>query len=262
MNKKRVVALADMHCGHRAGLTPPDFQDSTTAGPKKRRRYAQFQQQVWKFYAKTLAELQPIDDLFVVGDAVDGKGERSGGTEQLTLARTEQVEQAVACINEAKAKQVYMIYGTAYHTGLDDDWEDLIAERVGAEISGHESIEVYKTVFDLKHFVGGSGVPHTRDTAINREELWNMVWAYDGVQPRADILIRAHVHYFRYGGDGRRLRMTLPALQGYGSKYGIRKCSGTISIGLVHFDVYENGEYFWQPHLLDSALLRIKPRKG
>jgi hypothetical protein len=262
MNPKRIVVMADTHCGHRVGLTPPAWQDSPTSGPVKRRRHAKFQKQVWDFYARTLDELQPIDDLFVVGDAVDGKGERSGGTEQLTLARTEQVDMAATCIAEAKAKKIYMIYGTAYHTGQDDDWEDLVADKVGAEISGHDWITVGKTTFDLKHHLGGSTIPHGRFTAIARDALWNLVWAADGRQPQADVIIRAHVHYFVYFGDGQKVGIVLPALQGYGSKFGIRRCSGTVSIGLVHFDVYDDGRYSWHPHLLDSALLRIRPKRG
>lgn len=262
MKMKRVVAISDLHCGHRVGLTPPGWQYSDKTGPAKWRRHAKFQKAVWTFYSRALKKLQPIDDLFVVGDAVDGKGERSGGTEQLIVARTEQTDMAAECISEAKAKKIYMIYGTAYHTGVDDDWEDIVADKVGAEISGHESVRVFKTIFDLKHYVGGSSVPHTRHTAIDREGLWNIVWASEGGQPKADVLIRAHVHYFIYGGDGKQLRMILPALQGYGSKHGIRRCSGTVKIGFVHFDVYENGGLYWEPHLLDSVLLRIRPKRG
>ena len=155
-----------------------------------------------------------------------------------------------------------MIYGTDYHVGRDDDWEDIVSERVGAEISGHEWVNVNGVTFDLKHHLGGSTIPHGRYTAISRDALWNLVWASDGRQPQADIILRAHVHYFVYAGDEKKLGIVMPALQGYGSKYGIRRCSGTVSIGLLSFDVEDDGRYSWEPHLLDSALLRIKPKRG
>ena len=43
--------------------------------------------------------------------------------------------------------------------------------------------------------------------------------------------------------------MTTPGLQGYGSKFGARIMSGTVDIGLVHFDVYGPNQYDWDKHL-------------
>ena len=87
--------------------------------------------------------------------------------------------------------------------------------------------------------------------------MWNKMWhAEHERQPNADVIIRAHVHYHNYcGGDG-WLAMTLPALQGYGSNFGARECEGIVDIGMVKFDVYENGEYKWK--LIDAKLAQQK----
>lgn len=258
---KRIVAVSDFHCGHRVGLTPPSWQYSVDSGPQVYRKFAKFQRGVWDYYSKTLAELQPIDCLFVVGDCVDGPGLRTGGTELITRDRTEQVEMATACINEAKAKKVYMFYGTSYHTGDQEDWEDLIAKDVGADISGHDWVTVGKTTFDLKHHVGSSTIPHGRYTAIAREALWNLVWARDKRQPDADVIVRAHVHYHVYVGDGHKIGIILPGLQGYGSKFGVRRCSGVVDIGFISGVVGDDGGFSWRSHILNTDLLRIEPKK-
>lgn len=255
---KRIVAMADTHCGHWVGLTPPEWQNLTLA-----KKYLSFQQEMWQWYAETLAKLKPIDVLLFLGDAIDGKGERSGGTELITTDRTIQAEMAEACIKEAEADHVRMIFGTPYHTGANEDWEKPIAKALKVSIKGHDWVDVNGVKFDLKHYIGGSQIPHGRFTAIGKDMLWNLLWSVDGRQEKADIILRAHVHYAVDVGElglGRR-GIILPGLQGYGSKFGIRRCSGRIDIGFVHFDVYGKGKYNWEPHLFESSILKISATK-
>jgi hypothetical protein len=539
---KRIVVAADFHCGNRVGLTPPAWQDSPETGPEYFRKFAKFQREVWNYYASELAALQPVDYFFFIGDAVDGKNERSGGTELINTDRIAQAEMAAACINEAHAREVYMVFGcltaghriltddlrwvsvetlkpgdgllafeesgngrmrrrligstvlsnvpfesdvydlilsdgkkvtangehrfllrrggrqydwvsvehlhriahpttpgfgkpdglsdyfpmpfprtipvwdedrsyeagylagffdgegtvnqpvkirerngrvsenpeyglrvtavqkdnialavavaaleklgfrypsvlphdnrkhdikvlnilggigsllqflgqvrparllknfkveklgsikpgvkdeslkivdvrkagrqivyglqttsktyisdgflshnTPYHTGVDEDWESVVAKNVGAEISGREFIGVEGVMFDLAHYVGGSQAPYGSATAIARDLVWNIIWARDGKQPNADCIIRGHTHRSVYLELFGKSGESLPALQGYGSKFGVRKCRGTVDIGFMHLDV-ENGEVNRCPHILDSPLLQIEPR--
>jgi hypothetical protein len=257
---KRIVVASDFHCGNRVGLTPPAWQDSPETGPEYFRKYAKFQREVWNFYAAELAALQPVDYFFFIGDAVDGKNERSGGTELINTDRIAQAEMAAACINEAHAREVYMVFGTPYHTGVDEDWESVVAKNVGAEISGREWVEVEGVMFDLAHFVSGSSVPHGPFTPLARDLIWNILWARDEGQPDADFIIRAHVHYSIYLEMFGKAAMICPALQGYGSKYGVRKCRGKVDIGFVSLDV-EAGKVDRCPHIFKSDLLQIEPKR-
>ena len=75
MPTKRVVVISEEHCGHLAGLTPPQWQ--VAYKPKsdtKRNKWAKLQRDLWGFYEKTIEELQPIDILINNGDAIDGRG--------------------------------------------------------------------------------------------------------------------------------------------------------------------------------------------
>ena len=260
MAKKRVVITGDPHCGHHSGLTPPSWWLNPSpidgeAEPTRRRRqkWGTLQRECWGWTMKQFARLQPIDLLIVAGDCIEGKGARSGGTELLTADRNDQVDMACEVIRRAKAKKVAMVRGTGYHDGQDDDWEDQNAERVGASIGDHEWYEVNGVVLDVKHHIGSSSIPHGRATPILRDGLWNAVWHEHEEQPRGDILIRAHVHYHVYTGGIRAgrpwLAMTLPALQGMGSKYGARRCSGHVDFGFVHFDIDAHGGWQWQSHV-------------
>jgi hypothetical protein len=184
------------------------------------------------------------------GDAVDGDGRRSGGTEQLTTDPIEQAEWATAALKRFRGKQYMMTYGTPYHTGVKADYEDIIAAKLGCEIKATLDIEVNGVRFNFKHKIGGSTIPHGRATALMRDKLWNDIWADRGEFPKADVMVRSHVHYHQYTGTHDYLALTTPALQGYGSKYGARQVSGTVDYGFTVFKVSKSGEMSWKAHIL------------
>ena len=103
-------------------------------------------------------------------------------------------------------------------------------------------------MIDIKHHVGSSQIPHGRHTAVARDRLQNVLWAEHDEQPKANIIIRSHVHYFSFCGGSNWLAMTTPAMQGYGSKFGARRMSAPVDVGLIHFDIDEEGGYQWQAH--------------
>lgn len=255
---RRVVVVSDFHCGHVVGLTPPGW-DHDVKHPQLKKSNA-MRRMIWAHYEDTLKALQPIDVLICNADLIEGKGERSGGTELLYADRLQQCEMAADAIQVARAKTVVMSYGTSYHTGRDEDLERVVAGRVSAlKIGSRDDIDVNSTIINYRHYVGSSQVPHTRFTALGREALWNVLWSERGEYPKAHVILRSHVHYHVYAGGPGWLVMTTPALQGYGSKYGARMMSGIVDIGLLSFDVSGPNEYTWRSHLL--RLPRSEPMK-
>jgi hypothetical protein len=247
---KRTLVIADLHAGHRAGLTPPGWQYPLDSGDPERQAFALAQRINWEWFARHVDELRPINNLLINGDCLDGKGDRSGGTEHVELDRNKQAEMAIQIIEYIKPEKIVMTYGTAYHTGREEDFEQPIARAVNAKIGGHEWVDIEGVIFDMKHKIGGSQIPHGRYTAVAREALWNLVWAANGGQPKADIILRSHVHYFAHCGNSDTLAIVTPALQGWGSKYGARECSGVVDIGFLHFDIAGKGDYTWHAHIL------------
>ena len=248
---KRLVVISDLHSGAVTGLTPPDWQYRFIKNDKtKRNKYSALQQQCWDFYDKTIQSLKPIDILVVNGDMIDGRGEKSGGTELIETDRQRQCEMAAEAIMRSSSDKIFCLYGTAYHSGAYEDFENLVADYVKSEkIGSHEWLDVNGVMFDFKHHLGSSNIPHGRFTPIARENLWSQIWAERDEQPKSDILVRSHVHYFGYTGNGKFLGITTPALQSMGSKFGSRRCSGVVDFGLVSFDIDSNGRYSWQAHL-------------
>lgn len=216
--------------------------------------------------------MKPVDILFVGGDALDGKGERSGGVELRTADRLEQVEMASEFIDYIDAPKTRLVYGTRYHTGREEDFEEVIVGPWGGEkrkkhfkdihyddalltkpdmsIQGHGFYNVDGCIVDDKHKIGGSNVPHGRMTALARAQLWNTLWNERLRQPKANIIARHHVHYHVFCGGPGWLAFTVPPLC-WGTTFGIRECEGLVDIGMVYVDVFPNGRWTWDSILAD-----------
>jgi hypothetical protein len=242
---KRVVVISDLHCGSDVGLTYPDWQQTA------------LQEELWEVYAGMIDALRPIDVLIVNGDMIDGKASRWGSTGLITADRVEQAEMAVKAIAFTDATEMYLTYGTPYHAGSGEDFEVVVADKLRARIEPQLWVEVNGIVFDAKHFISASSVPHGRHTSIARDRLWNILWADMEQQPKSDVFIRSHVHYFNFAGGTSWVAMTTPALQGLGCKFGSRIPSGTVDYGLVYFDVDDDGGFSW-----DSDTILIDTQKN
>ena len=258
---KRIVVMGDQHTGHNVGLTSPDYQLEARFISRNNRSSAVSRKKCWAWFAKRIDALKPIDILLSMGDAIDGKGTKTGGSELAISNRVEQCKAAADVINYVGAKKVGMVYGTPYHTGKEEDWEDVVASYVDnlEFISGQKFPKINGVQFDIKHKVSSSSIPHGRMTALARAKMWNTIWHSEHEQqPKAHVIIRGHVHYHNYcGGDG-WVAMSCPAMQGFGSKFGVRQCEGLAQMGFLVFDIDEKGDYRWHVEL--AHLLHMKAR--
>lgn len=235
---KRVVAISDLHCGHRIGLTPPDY------APRNTSKWHTAQRALWKEYCRMVKAYSPVDVLLVLGDVIDGRGEKSGSSELITTDIQVQCNMAADCINMWNAPEICMVFGTAYHTGSVQNNEESVAEKVNAnKIGGQEWVKVDNVTFDLKHFVGNTSTPYGMNP-VSKDWVWNLVWNIRGEQPLSNIFLRGHVHNFSHVGNDSYLGITLPALQGLGSKFGTKIPSKRVDFGMVYFDV-KGDKYTW-----------------
>lgn len=252
--RKRLVALGDTHCGSVVGLTPPIWQPKSMPWLP----FRGIQKELWRWFAQQIEELKPIDILLVNGDGIEGKGRRSGGADVFVPGLKDQATMLANVLGTVEAQAIIMTEGTEYHANTEDgeNLEEWAANEVGAQIHERAFLEVNGNVIDARHFVGSSSIPHGRFTAAAREHFWNVVQAARGEAPEAGIILRSHVHYHNYCGGPGWLAMTLPALQGPGTKFGKKKCSGVVDFGLVVFDFDENGGYRWEARTLE---LKARP---
>lgn len=250
----RVLVAGDLHCGSVVGLTPPAYRHIATEADKKaaaKSRYSKFsvlQNALWLKADAILRAFAPYDIIMWTGDMIDGDGPRSGGTELIVVDRLEQSKMAVSVCQHfvkragrTKVRQ-YGVYGTPYHVGAQEEFELTVSENAGWEqIGNHTWVDLNGCVFDLKHNISSSSTPQGRATGLLSQILWNELWAARALQPKAKVVLRGHTHYYMGVDTDTCAAFTCPALQGFGSRYGARLCSGLIHYGMMYFDVDQKG---------------------
>lgn len=152
-----------------------------------------------------------------------------------------------------------MTYGTPYHVGKDaEDFERGIAQRLGAKIEGHLYLKIEGLVFDIRHKIGSSAIPHGRATSILRELSWALIKEANDTAPHVDVIIRSHAHYFiDIKQFGKRAIIT-PGLQLARGRFGSRECTGEIDWGAIRL-IIDDGKIIQED--IDICRLRAnKPR--
>ena len=258
---QRILIEADYHSHHRAGLNAPDYWMPERG---KNGKWGRMQRELWNARCDILERIGPVDCHAINGDAIDGRGEASGSTELLAdpswlnqIANAEECARQVECRGKPRS---IMSRGTGYHVGKLDDYEDMLADNLGATIKDHPFFTVDGVTFDMKHKIGASSIPHGRGTPIARDRLWNILWAERGEQPKADVILRSHTHYYSYVGGAGWVAMITPGLQAASTKYGGRICSGTVDWGVIVFEV-DDGEFDWTAHLVNLKANKVKAVK-
>ena len=237
----RLFCGGDTHCGSVVGLTPPRWQQNEQ------------QKEMWDTWRKGLRKHRPFDLAIWNADLIDGKSLRTGSTDVLTADRREQVQMAKKCVEAVQAPINLFTYGTPYHVGASEDWEGVLADMCGSTIKSHHYVDIAGVPFSIKHKVGSSTIPHGRFTPLAKEKVWDSIWSEEKNQhPRSRVFIRSHVHFHNFCGKKGTdwwLAMTLPALQGLGSKFGARQCIGTVDFGFVWMDVDKGRVQDWDAEI-------------
>jgi len=244
MLKKEVVVLSDLHVGSRAGLTNE---------PKN-----ELQEELFKQYQENIRIWKNPDIVIANGDLIDGKSKNdSSQTEQDVL---KQCKIAFELLQMWKAKKYYLTYGTAFHVSSKmegSDYEDVIVDYLNTWKSNcayirdyYDNLNINGVVFNVKHQVGFSTLPHGRGTSILKEVLWNYYKTVIQHGIKADIIIRSHVHYYIAIEMNRIEVVTTPTYQAADTKFGNRICSGDIDVGSLRYIVKGIGKWIRQKHLL------------
>lgn len=250
--------FADKHCGHKAGLTPPRYQDSTEF------KWGISQREAWKWYTDSIKKYGPFDVTFEVGDLIAGKNDKQGGTQLITTDRNQQVTMAMQTIEATKCKKVRMVYGTPYHAGREEDWELTLCKRLldsgyDAKIDAEDFYDINGVVISLKHHMARSAQDSLMGTPLRKEALYNDQWVNIGIQQKADIIIRGHVHYFDHDESVNRHVISCPALCTLGDKFGARIVKGVVHFGFVTIDISKTGKINIEKHIETLASQPDKP---
>jgi hypothetical protein len=239
---KRVVVLADPHCGHRVGLTPPKYQSGN-------REQMNRLSERWKWFKSTINKLKPFGCAVWLGDLCDGLGKDT--SECILPDLNRQIRGAIEIVETVGAKTNFFVYGTAFHVRTKDglELETEVAKHFNAEIHGQIQVKVDDYILDCRHSAGSkSGIKTSRGLPIAKERESNIAWWMEGCQELATHYFRAHVHYLYEAGEPNRWQgYAVPALQDHGTKYG-RVLSNTVHMGFGVLTIKDGEWPIWKIH--------------
>jgi len=187
----------------------------------------------------TIEKLRPIDACCCLGDAIDGRGEKSGGVELVERDRNEQAKIAAGILLQTLAKSHYMVCGTPYHSGKEECWDRAVGELVFAEhIADKMRVDFNGTVVDMKHKVGGTSIPHGAFTAAAKAGFLSTVDSARGASDPASVFIRGHRHSYSLSKAKGQMHIVLPGLQ-VGSRFCDREVDGEPDVGVVLIEFHQ-----------------------
>ena len=240
------LLVSDLHCGHVLGLTPPDYWQGRCKG---------LQRGLWEWWAEEVKAIGPVDFAIFDGDLTDGPGRK----ETLGLWTTDSEEQAdvaAESLSIVKARERYICYGTPFHTVTSLSIENLIAHKLGAEIRDTLRLKVqgkgWEVRFNARHVQGRSDIPTGQGAQTGKEIIREMLQSMIEDYKPADILARAHTHYwFRIEIAGRTAIsipcMMLPDPDRGRSIYARRLRTMYYDVGLVYIEIDRQGEVYIRP---------------
>ncbi len=207
---KKLAVVSDLQCGSIFGMLPPNFITSEGI-PKLQNAGQKYLWECWIDYADRLKEFKP-DAIIVNGDLIDGPQRKQESTELSLPLLFDQTEAAEMCLRVLQKRRPdmkwYFVQGTEYHVGRAAMHEEQIAKAMGAikypslgsgvYVREVLWLDVDGVIIEASHHVSVTQGFY-RLTALDREMQWSAMAAKDNSKgvPKADLLIRSHVHNFQ-----------------------------------------------------------------
>lgn len=160
----------------------------------------------------------------------------------------------------------YAVAGTEYHSGKGGKWDNHIAKLLGVTPDDAGAFarpflftDYDGVTFDIAHHIGNSFVPASKYTPLQREFVAAAVSARGGNWPKADWIIRAHSHRYRWIPEDEESPniLTLPGWQAAGPYVNRIVRSAPFAIGLCVI-ITDNGRSELQRKLYKWATPKVE----
>lgn len=249
---KRIVVVSDLHAGSMYGMLPPGFR--TFEGVQRPQNPGQvYLWQCWLDFVGRALKFKP-DAVIVNGDLVDGSQRANRGSELALPAWKDQRDAAIGVLKELKkrasAAKWYFTQGTPYHVGNFGAAEEDIAAALGGEEYFSVGtgklcretlwLETEGVIIEAAHHISVS-TGFYRLTALDREMQWSAISGKDSTKgvPKADLIVRSHVHYFSLGEHASKIGVTTPCWQlqtRYMRKHSVHRLHPDVGGLLIEID--------------------------
>jgi len=274
---KTALFVSDMHVGASTALAPPIMYKSETQNEVRANKIQMKIYDAWVNCIDNLSKKPMV--LGINGEPIDGGNPKNHGQQSTLPNVRDQCNTSVQLLAMIGAENIIMTRGSGYHVQIGDiPIEEFIARELRAkryraysgqdhtDVDGNNNLQaltdyfaIFKVsgkVFNMTHHVGYSKLELYRTTALARE-MMALKLASDKY-PKADVIVRSHVHYHVRVGFTHSQGFTVPAWKlpdGHLFRQGMAGTSP--DIGMVEVVIEPNGELIVRPLIED---INVKPR--
>lgn len=214
---RNVVVISDTHCGCQFGLCIPGKFKLDGGGvympSKNQKKVYKWWREFWNEWIPEVTKNQPFI-LVHNGDAIDGRHHNS--TTQISQNIADQVNLAYELLAPVvkKSAQYYHIRGTEAHIGQSGEFEEILAQQLGAipnEDGNYARWELWlklnHALIHFAHHIGTTGRTHYETSAVMAELAEMYAEAGRWKEHSPDVVVRSHRH--------RNIEIRVPSALGY-----------------------------------------------
>lgn len=202
---RKVLFIADTHCGNVAGLAPPGYRCD---------KLRDLQEQFYSWFVAERNKYGPYDACVALGDLTDGEGKKGTlDTFETDIKRQQEAAALIIADCGVPADKIFIVRGTPFHTNGALEYEDRVAEIVGCSIKDVQKIEVEGWKIHGKHVSGRSDIPYGQGTPLLKELTRLEAQAFRDDADAPDVIARGHVHYEALVRKHNRQAFNCPALE-------------------------------------------------
>lgn len=201
---RRGLLVSDLHCGAVGGLCPPGYRVEWVG---------ESQTVFWQWFVDEIAKYGPFDFLIGAGDFTEGEGKK--GTLGVCIPDVgKQAKAAAECLRATgvPGSAMYLVRGTPFHSNGVTEYEDRIADELGAHIADVQRLEIEGWKIHTRHVVGRSDIAYGQGTPLMKELARMEHEAFLESKDAPDVILRGHVHYAASVNRDGRTAVSLPCM--------------------------------------------------
>jgi hypothetical protein len=233
---KKILVIADSHCGGRRGMLPPNYYYPDRDLHLEQSRVQEFTYERWHIMCKTIGH---VDAVICNGDMVEGLNRKGGGIDILVPDIMVQCDIGRVLLNEIDTDRFIFIQGSKYHVDDNPSADEMLCKMMNGEWYGFFGDVMFDNItFNLQHY----GPPSNR----NSGGFTSMIAGIDELRldgDECDIYIKSHTHMFKYAGGSNYLVVTTPCWKSL-DDYCSTKNQKRPDNGYILFNV-EGSDYSW-----------------
>lgn len=151
----------------------------------------------WKDFTKACNEYS-VDTVVSLDELIDGNNRKEYGADRMVVDLNLQIEAAEKVLYPVvKGRKFFAVSGSPYHDSLDTKSSKAIVEHFGGQFLGMlANLSFNGVIVNVAHGVGG-GLTYS-STKGDKEILWVESSKAKGRLPNIQLMVRGHLHHFKY----------------------------------------------------------------